>query len=126
MIFLLPSKASDPDRRIFDDLHQDAIALVRNLHVLEQAGGIEALERRIERRGIEVSVGRGVKIGADHIGADMPIAVNRDQGIGILESLPSAAAADPQAAMARNPARMTAIPRQRMTRSSPTKRPKSS
>jgi hypothetical protein len=29
-------------------------------------------------------VGSGVEIGADHIGADVPIAVNRDRGIGLL------------------------------------------
>ncbi len=67
-------------------LTSDAVAVARDLHVLEQAGGVKALERGIERRGVDCPVGRGMEIGPDHVGADMPVAGNRDRGIGKLES----------------------------------------
>ena len=66
--------------RIFDDRHQDAIAGLRNFHVLEKPGGIQALQRRIERAGIEPAGGAGVKMRADHRRIDMPIADDRNRG----------------------------------------------
>ena len=69
------------DRRIFDDLDQNAILVPGDGHVLEQPGGIKALERRIERGRIELSVGAGVKMRADHRSIDVPVAGNGDRGI---------------------------------------------
>ena len=66
--------------RIFDDRHQDAIAGLRNFHVLEKPGGIQALQRRIERAGIEPAGGAGVKMRADHRRIDMPIAGDCNRG----------------------------------------------
>ena len=68
------------DRRIFDDLDQNAILVPGDGHVLEQPSGIKALERRIERRRIELSVGAGVKMRADHRSIDVLVAGNGDRG----------------------------------------------
>jgi hypothetical protein len=54
---------------------------VRNLHVLEKSGLIQALERRIEFGGIEPVAGNGMEIGSDLIGTDVPIAGNCNKGI---------------------------------------------
>ena len=87
--------------RIFDDRHQDAIAGLRNFHVLEKAGGIQALQRRIERAGIEPAGGAGVKMRADHRRINMPIAGDRNRGD--RAALPQPARW--QAVTVRNPAR---------------------
>ena len=67
-----------PDDRIFRDGDEDTRALARNLHVFEQAGAVEALDCRIERGGIECAVSGRVKMRADHVGVDVPIAGNGD------------------------------------------------
>jgi len=79
---LIALEADNPDRWIFGDVHQDAIAGARNLHVFEQASRIKPLEPGIELAGVESPAGAGVKIGADHVRADVAVAVNRDRGIG--------------------------------------------
>ena len=43
------------DRRTLDDRDQDTVAVAGNLHVLEKAGGIEALERRVEGGGVDAA-----------------------------------------------------------------------
>ena len=69
------------DGRVLDDRYEYGVAVVRNLYILEQPGGIEVFQRRIERGCIELAVRRGVKIRADGIGTDMPVAGHRDRGI---------------------------------------------
>ena len=82
LLDLLVALESHPlDRRIFDDLDQDVIAVPGNGHVLEQPGRVEALERHIERRRIEVSVGVGMKMRTDHLRVDVPVAADGDRGL---------------------------------------------
>ena len=70
---------SEPlDGRIFHDGDEDARAVARNLHVFEQAGAVKALDCNIERGGIECAVGGRVKMRADHVGVDVPVAVDCD------------------------------------------------
>ena len=71
-------EADDADGRIFNDVDHDAGAAARDLHILEQAGRIKPLEPGIERRRVEPSVRRRMKIRADHAGVDVPIAGYRD------------------------------------------------
>ncbi len=68
------------DRRTLDDRDNDTVAVPGNPHVSEKAGGVKALERRVERSGIHAA-GVGVKMGADHRRIGVPIAGDRDQGI---------------------------------------------
>ena len=69
------------DGRVFHDGHQEALAVPRNPHVLKEAGGVEALERRIERGGVEPPVGGRAKMRADHRRIDVPVAGDHDDGI---------------------------------------------
>jgi len=69
------------DRRIFFDVDEDAVAVARNLDVREQAGGIETLERRVQRRSVESLAGRGMKERADHGRIGVPVAGDSDHGI---------------------------------------------
>ena len=66
------------DGRVFHDRDKNAFAVARNLDVFKKAGGVEALHRRIERCGIERAVRRGMKLRADHVGIDVPVAGDRD------------------------------------------------
>ena len=67
-----------PDGRIFRDGDEDTRALARDLHVFEQAGAVKALDSSIERGRIECAVSGRVKMRADHVGVDVPIAGNSD------------------------------------------------
>jgi hypothetical protein len=79
--FLVALERHPVDRRIFDDLDQNAIPVPGNGHVLEQPGRVNALERRVERGRIESPVGAGVKMRTDHRRIDVPVAGNGDRGL---------------------------------------------
>jgi hypothetical protein len=79
--FLVALERHPVDRRIFDDLDQNAIPVPGNGHVLEQPGRVKALERRVERGRIESPVGAGVKMRTDHRRVDVPVAGNGDRGL---------------------------------------------
>ena len=51
-------EGDDADGRIFDDHDQDAVAVAGDLDVLEQARGVEALERGVDGFSVEMSVRR--------------------------------------------------------------------
>ena len=67
--------------RVLDDRYKHGIAVVRDFHVLEQPGGVKPFQRRIERDSIKLAACRGMKIRADRIRADVPVARHRNCGI---------------------------------------------
>jgi hypothetical protein len=71
------------DGRIFHDRDQDVRAVAHDLHVFEQAGAVKALDCRIERCGIEGAVGGRMKMRANHVGVDVPVAGDRDHRRGL-------------------------------------------
>ena len=70
------------DDRRFDDGDNQAAAGLRNADVLEQAGGVERLQRGIDLGGIETLARRHFEIGTDRVGFDATITFDHDLGIG--------------------------------------------
>ena len=74
-------ESDDSDCGIFDHHDQDAISLVGDLHVGEQAAGVKCFERGIARCGVVLAVPPSLEKLADHVGTDVPIADHGDRGI---------------------------------------------
>ncbi len=75
---LLVALESDAvDDRVLDHSHDQPAAGRRDAHVLEQAGGVERLERLVDGRGVQAAAG-AAEIGADGFGFDAAVALDHD------------------------------------------------
>ena len=81
---LLVALERDPvDHRILDHRHDQPAAGLVDAHVLEQAGGVERLERLIDLVAVEPPARTEPEIGADGLGFDAPVAFDDDRARGL-------------------------------------------
>ena len=74
----------DPvDHRIFDHRDDQPGAGLVDAHVLEQAGGIERLERLVDLVAVEAFARVEPEVGADGLGLDPPVAFDDDRARGL-------------------------------------------
>ena len=62
----------------FGQMHDEPLAGAFDGNLVEQAGRDQRFQRRVARGVVEMSVGRGVKIGADGLGVDAAVALDDD------------------------------------------------
>ena len=81
---LLVAFERDPvDHRIFDHGDDQPAAGLVDAHVLEQAGGIERLERLVDLVAVEAFARVEPEVGADGFGFDPPVAFDDDRARGL-------------------------------------------
>ena len=85
------------DHRGFDHGHDQLAARLGDADVLEQAGGVERLQRGVDLGGIEALAGRHLEIGADGVGFDAAVALDHDRARGRRLGCAAGASAAPDA-----------------------------
>ena len=106
------------DHRRFDDGHHQPAALLGDVNVLEQAGGVERLDaRRRSWPASSCSPGADLEIGADRVGFDAAIALDNNRSRGRDRSAGAAyAAAGPRIQTILTPRSKPATTSPRLTR----------
>ena len=79
LIFLLPSKATRLITGFSTTVTIRRAAGLVDAHVLEQAGGVERLQRLVDLVGVEPLARAGAEIGADGVGFDPAVAFDDDR-----------------------------------------------
>ena len=75
---LVALEGNTTDHRVFNHRDDKAAACAVNLHVLEQAGLDQGLQTVVHAAGVECAVRAGLEVGADRVGFDATVPLDRD------------------------------------------------